>query len=172
MTDTRGVLPKLKDILDAFASRSDVAAGIAIAGWLILWAKGNHLQFAADLPDWFAAIVFVFMMAAAAILFVRTAQSASNTIAGSVASFRRRRAIRRDIETLKHHERSVLTHFVRKKERSFTARLSEETLGTLVARRLVDRAEGTYNRLDWPYIIPEDVWKEINRAAVRKKLGI
>jgi hypothetical protein len=172
MSDTQGGLPGLKDVLGAFATSWQVAAGIALSGSALLYGKFSGYPFAVDLPDWFATIVFVFVVAAYAIWLIRILQGVSSLIHQWIDGVRYKRAIRRELDTLSDEEREVLAHFVKQKQNAFRARLIEEKIATLVGRGLVERIAGQHSRLDWPYRIPNSVWKEINSSAGRRKLGL
>ncbi|WP_315729033.1 super-infection exclusion protein B [Bradyrhizobium sp. SZCCHNS2015] len=171
MTQPSG-FPGLKDVLNAFDVSWTIAAGISITGSVLLFANVEKYPFADDLPSWFMAVVLVFVVAAYAIWLIRVLQGLSSIISRQFAGFRLRRRIRLELETLNPEERSFLAALVRENQKTFRARLIEERVATLVARGFLERAPGVFSRLDWPYFVPDVVWKEINRRTAKETLGI
>lgn len=67
------------------------------------------------------------------------------------------------LDTIDEKEKLYLGTLVRENMRSFNTKLSDPTAHSLAEKGLVERATGAGSRLEWPHIVPDYVWQELQK---------
>lgn len=83
-----------------------------------------------------------------------------------IAAFRKSRRERRLVkllDELSHVEATILGTLVLRGNQVFTTTIDGGEAATLVAKGLVIQTPGQHSALDWPFSIPDGVWREMKR---------
>ncbi|MDM8166979.1 MAG: super-infection exclusion protein B [Roseovarius sp.] len=158
-------LPTLKEFTEAMSAnwRSALAAGFAssltTAGSIYRWPLLK------DLPSWVALIFFIVAIFSWSIVLANLVGKVASSIQLAIKRSKYRSARKKVVEKLHRlpeEQHRVMAHHFEQNKQSFTAKFNQPELEPLLALGLVEIVPGTHNRLRWPYIIPDDVWAEMD----------
>lgn len=154
---------KLSDVFAALEIPWPVSLGAAGVSGAFLYLLDNNSHYVQGVPDWAypaATIVFLTGTVVTIVHLLRILISANNR-----RRWRRQREhqIFRELETLTPQEIEIMQQLYRSGRRSFNARLIEERIATLCSKGLIEKMSGAYSVLDWPHVIPHDVWEAMGR---------
>lgn len=150
--------------------RGSTAAAVAVACILILVMAEFGWFFLDTLPAWLKASV-------AAVAIIALVLAGKNIVQWFTDEFSKKKEYRRKektqarnqqkilgyLDTLNAREHKILSYLVQKKQQSFTADISEAPIATLRQKKLVEMGEGANEILNWPFMIPNFVWEELQK---------
>jgi hypothetical protein len=125
---------------------------------LILYLHRIQAPYVEQMPEWATTTIVVVRIYGVFVWLIPILQGIASLIRQRWRRAKRRELIRHELETLNREDAIVLFDLVDRNQSSFQASMLEDTVSLLVARRLVNRAPGYFNRVAWPHTIDEDVW--------------
>ena len=151
-------LPKLRDFLDAFDVPWPVAAGVAIGSGVLLYFHDNDLRYLRALPDWAVTLLFVLVVYGSVVIVIKFLRWFARAWQRRNVERKRIEDINAALDSLSVQEHEVLRYLVCNNQQSFTTKLTDSHVATLIQKRLIVRGSDTHSVLEWPHTVPEDVW--------------
>lgn len=165
--DLSGLWTSIKAAVDVSPWR---AAGIALAGALILALKAKGIAPFVLLPDLVLMVIGTVSVFAAAFALLDILKAAAFGIGatikwlGEVWTRKRARArVLRHLDTLTPEEKEIFGRLLASNERNFDGAIDGGYAQGLIANGLVDRPDQVGNAIHTAYVIPEFVWLELKR---------
>lgn len=158
-------LPKLRDFLDAFAVPWHIALGVSLACGLLLYLHQLGNPYLQSLPAWVLTIAFVLFLCATVVVAVHILRAAGSYLSFILERRKRRLEIRNALTTLSDKEREVLSFLFTRNQQSLVTQMGGPDVSTLVQKRLLVPSGGVHSMLEWPHMVPNDVWIELKVRA-------
>jgi len=169
--------------LQALKVQGSVAAALFAASVTVLILAALQMLYLDTLPRWALAIFVLIAIFSFAIFCARIWEWArerrdQDAIAREVREAREveerqeREAIEagerqtlRYLDTLSTIEKEILSYLVTNNTQSFTDFMGGSRIATLVQKGLIVMGAGVHSQMDWPYMIPNFVWAELQRRS-------
>lgn len=161
-------MPSLKDLLHAMSASWPVALAILLGALGTLVGYSLKLPFLAGLPSWVFGTAYIVCVCSAAILVVTCMRGFVSGAGRWMSRGNMKKAVQEHADgilSLPIEELHVLVWAAVNNRQVFLAPFNHERLEPLVAKSYLDKLSGTHSVLDWPYRIPDHVWKSL-RAQV------
>ena len=140
-----------------------ISLALSVACWLTLFLAETDVLRLGIIPAWMRAGIGVLGILSTC-LFVATIGDfmIKNRIQIKRRQTHEQMVIAR-LDTLSNSEREVLSYLIQANQQSFSAELAGDRVATLVQKGLVIRGSGVHSYIDWPFMIPNFVWVELQR---------
>jgi Super-infection exclusion protein B len=161
-------MPTLKEFVEAMGVAWPIASSTLIGSALLLAANHYGVPYAVNIADWVLGVVFIIAVFSAGICFTQMLLAFMKGIAYIRTRLKWRRTKKRRLEwlhKLPKQEYDVMVYFFSNNRQAFSANIDEPRIQALQQKGLIEARPRQHYIESWPFVIPEFVWKEMNRTS-------